>query len=742
MHLTVPLWSLPGLYNAVVALVVGIVVIFQNPKARTNQLLHFFSLAIAFWAVAYFFWMESPDPQKALLWAKILTAGSVFIYPLHLHWTAEISETKVKKSLIAFNYIFAAIFALMVFTPYMVASVAPRYGFKFWPVAGPLYYFHLLWVGTNAATLLFILYKAVRRSRGHKGLQMRIILWGSLVGYIGGFTNYPLWLNIPVAPVGTALVSAFPLAFSYAVIKHRFLDIRVALRAVLMRFLMAVFLMIIVYNIIGIYFNIGVEPISAGFVLVAALTSIFVVLIYEPLLHIVQQTADKTIFRNEKTREEMLRKIGKELSGNLDLDKLLKFVQQAVCEILNVKKVGFVLRVNHYTKSTRIIEWGFEDWINCEWSQCKEVFDHIEKTSAILVLDEVRFEAKNTKDEVFKKKMLGIARAMERNRVAVAAPLPTSDGLLGIMVLGERENKHAFTITDIETIQAVSYQAAVAIQNAYLYSELQKFNQKLEVRVRKATRRLRSAHKKLTRQYQELETLDKMKDELIAVASHELKTPMTSIKGHLWLVLNKMKNSITSPRARESLEEAYSSSNNMIKLVDDILTVSQIEGRKIRINAKPQSIEPIIDNVVSELEVLAVRKHITIVVEKPQTELPPVRIDEMRVREVLTNLLGNAVKFSPKRGSIKLKVTVPKLKGFIEIAVSDSGPGIAPDDIPRLFKKFGRLDGSYTAAAETGGTGLGLYICKTVVEMHGGSIGVKSNAGRGSTFAFTLPIAK
>jgi len=115
-------------------------------------------------------------------------------------------------------------------------------------------------------------------------------------------------------------------------------------------------------------------------------------------------------------------------------------------------------------------------------------------------------------------------------------------------------------------------------------------------------------------------------------------------------------------------------------------------------------------------------------------------VDAERIREVLTNLIANAIKYTPDEG--KIVVSARQQDRMVEVAVQDSGPGISPEDLPRLFKKFGRLEGSFVASAEAGGTGLGLYITKKYVELHGGKIRVESKEGEGSSFTFGLPTTK
>jgi len=181
------------------------------------------------------------------------------------------------------------------------------------------------------------------------------------------------------------------------------------------------------------------------------------------------------------------------------------------------------------------------------------------------------------------------------------------------------------------------------------------------------------------------------------------------------------------------------STERLIALVSDMLDVSRIEGGRIEMVFHPEQIEDLIKSTFDEILPKAVEKKIELTYDFSKALLPKVDIDEKKIREVLLNLVGNALKFTSPHG--KVKVGAHRKGKFVQIDVTDTGRGISRQDIPKLFKKFVRLDESYAMISETSGTGLGLYISKALVELHGGKIGVKSILGKGSTFSFTVRLA-
>jgi signal transduction histidine kinase len=221
----------------------------------------------------------------------------------------------------------------------------------------------------------------------------------------------------------------------------------------------------------------------------------------------------------------------------------------------------------------------------------------------------------------------------------------------------------------------------------------------------------------------------------VYMASHELRTPMTAIKNYLWLALNKHQQNLDE-NLRTDLNRAYISTERLIRLVQDMLTVSRIEGNRLVFDIKDLDIGQLAQQIIDELSVSAKEKNISLSL-RPTEEKYMARADDARISEVFQNLIGNALKFTPAGGSIT--VSMKRNNSMIEISVSDTGVGIPAQDIGRLFQKFGRLGHSYERLKGETGTGLGLFISKQIVEAHGGKIWVTSVEDQGSTFTFSLP---
>jgi len=229
--------------------------------------------------------------------------------------------------------------------------------------------------------------------------------------------------------------------------------------------------------------------------------------------------------------------------------------------------------------------------------------------------------------------------------------------------------------------------------------------------------------------------LDRLKSEFVAVVSHEIRTPLTVIKGVLELLTDDRHWQVDDKQS-ELLRMATANSERLLHLINDILDFSKLQSASLPMSFAPGLLPQVIRSSASNLSHLAGERGIQLGIEMPN-DVPLVIMDEQRIGQVVTNLLSNALKFSPRGSTVT--VTVRVTDQSLHVCVKDEGEGIAPKDMSRLFQKFSQLDSSTTRKA--GGTGLGLVITKGIVEAHGGRIWVESEVGQGSSFNFTLPLS-
>lgn len=264
--------------------------------------------------------------------------------------------------------------------------------------------------------------------------------------------------------------------------------------------------------------------------------------------------------------------------------------------------------------------------------------------------------------------------------------------------------------------------------------ELEDRNRKLEALTADNTK----VNQQLQAANQKLQELDKVKDEFVSLTSHELRTPMTAIRSYAWMALHRSDTPL-SKTMEKYLVRVLISTERMINLVNDMLNISRIESGRVEISPEPVDMISLCRDIVDEVYYSkSTAKEIQMVLL--EEKLPKVMADPEKLRQVLINVVGNAVKFSPHGG----KITI----GFftdgktVEISIKDQGPGISKEDLGRLFQKFGRLDNTFTDTATVPGSGLGLFISKSLVELMGGKIRAESEGvGKGTTFTIAMPVA-
>ena len=237
----------------------------------------------------------------------------------------------------------------------------------------------------------------------------------------------------------------------------------------------------------------------------------------------------------------------------------------------------------------------------------------------------------------------------------------------------------------------------------------------------------------LRRLYKELETTSQHKSDFLANMSHELRTPMNAIIGFSQVLREGLVGDVNEKQA-EYLEDILSSGNHLLALINDVLDLSKVEAGQVELQVAPFSLQDALERGVSMVREQATSEGVQVTLHR-NGSLDVVSGDERRIRQVIFNLLSNAVKFTPEGG--RVDVSAKRVDGDMRVSVADSGPGIAAEDLERIFEEFQQTE---AGARQTEGTGLGLALSKRFVEMHGGRIWCESELGKGSTFEFTLPV--
>lgn len=310
-------------------------------------------------------------------------------------------------------------------------------------------------------------------------------------------------------------------------------------------------------------------------------------------------------------------------------------------------------------------------------------------------------------------KMLESLRQEFNVRSFYMTKLRTRDRLSGVMIVGLEEPLPK--IDDIELVERLAETTGIALDNRLLFEENKRFLKQLQSS---------NVH---------LKEIDEAKDEFISLVSHQLRTPLTSLKGFLSMVLDGDVGDISKPQ-RGMLQQAYDSSQRMVYLIADLLNASRLRSGKFVINNQPTDLPELVASELSQIKEAAAARQVNFDFNKP-ANFPKVMMDETKIRQVIMNFLDNALYYTPAGGHVA--VSLKATDNTIEYSVIDNGIGVPDGEQQKLFSKLYRASNARSMRPE--GTGLGLYMAKKVIVAQGGAVLFKSVEGRGSTFGFVFP---
>ena len=308
-------------------------------------------------------------------------------------------------------------------------------------------------------------------------------------------------------------------------------------------------------------------------------------------------------------------------------------------------------------------------------------------------------------------------QAISGVRTLLAAPLLPKGRAFGAIVIRRKEVR-PFSVKQIELLKTFADQAVIAIENVRLFQEIQEKSRELET----ANERLKE--------------LDRLKSDFVSNVSHELRTPLTAIKGAVDLLLREVPGRLNESQTHY-LTRVRSNTQHLAGLINDLLDLAKIEEGKVELNGVRVSVGGLVHEVMETVKPMAAEKPVLLEVQVPEPSVL-VWADRDKVTQVLMNLIGNAIKFTPPQGRVTVSASIDGTE-WAQVSVNDSGPGILAEERQKIFQKFYQV--SEDGGPKPKGTGLGLAISKSLVELHGGKIWVESEQGRGSTFSFTLPVS-
>lgn len=710
------------LSSFIINLFLSLLIHFRSTKTKAIISFEVTAFGITAWCLAMILYRATSYPN-AVFWARLLYFFPTFIPTAFLLFGLYFPNAKVSRitilSIIGWN---ALLSFLALSNGAIVKDVVIQPGMERKIIFGwAYYYFYIIYIpGFFTASYIVLLIKYMKNEAYIRMQILYILLGMTMTSVPAMITN----LNLPTLGyfelnwVGQLFTIFWIGGVAYAITKHRLMDIRLFVARTFAYTLLTATLGLLYSG--GLFFGgnlLASRYASREELYISTILALFMAFSFQPLRRFFEKVTNNIFYKGRYNPDLLLSKLSRIMASNLILSDLAKLLVKELQTEMKIASGQLILTKEDAITWINKIPDTQENKQNAK--KLTQLIDMIAASSKenILVLQELpESEEKNI---------------LREENISILLPLVVKNEVIGALLLSDKSSGDIYSSQDINVLRILASEIAVAVKNALSYEEIKNFNSTLEGKIKQATKELKNANERLKQ-------LDELKDEFVSLASHELRTPMTIIKSYLWF-LQQQKNGKLTSKQKEYVDRAYLSTERLINLVNDMLNVSRIESGRLTIEMRDINIAELIEQTVEELKTRAQELGVTLTVAK-HVLLPLVHADPERIKQVLINLIGNSFKFTPKDGNITVLLSANN--GMVEISVKDTGSGIDQDDMPKLFQKFNILGDDYLHKQSTQGTGLGLYISKSIIELHEGKIWVESaGSGRGATFTFTLKVA-
>jgi signal transduction histidine kinase len=698
----------------------AILALSSDYKLGINRLFAAFAIFIGVWTITNHITNDLDVPGDVVLIGNYFVFASSFgamILMLKII-TQMVNDTQARRVTKLVEPLLWITFAVSA-TPLTVAGVERQeltWGINFGPMIP-------IWALCLLIAIMVTYYNIFRGYKTLKGLALRRLKSMTLsisvalpltviIAFILPVTTGMFWMTeFGIAPMVILVAGLY-----YSVVKHSLFDIRLAAvrttAYALSLLALAVLYYAAAYLISTLVFKerasntFSVSPLNIVLALVLAF-------IFQPIKNFFDRITNNIFYRDRYSTSEFYSRLNEVLSSTTDLRNLLTRAATELGSTLKSEQAFFYVQYNH----VHHVSAGTPRHTNLPVRDAHHLNEHVAKNDDSVIVADLLPD----NDPVH--------RLLISHRIAVLMPLTRKNTILGYLALGEQRSG-GYTNRDIKVLRTVSDELVIAIQNALSVQEVKDINAHLEQRIHAATKELQTSNAKLRH-------LDTTKDEFLSMASHQLRTPLTSVKGYLSMVLEGDAGEVNDMQ-KHLLGEAFSSSERMVHLIHDFLNVSRLQTGKFMLEQSPVDLVKLVQSEVQSLESVASARNIKLKFWHTG-DIPLLNIDENKIQQVVMNYIDNALFYS-RDTSQPVQISVERVEDMIDVKVVDTGIGVPKSEQAQLFSKFYRASNARKQRPD--GTGVGIYLAKKVVTAHGGDIIFESEEGKGSTFGFRLPLDK
>ena len=704
---------------ALALLVLGFVVLLSNVRSRVNRLFFAFTASVSVWvAAAYVSNNVNYPPIVSLVGNYFVFAFSYFSGSFFLWLTTYIVRSQRTAKVL--RWLSAPIVAvgLISASPLVVAGVSRQdsvYAVEF----GPLTAAYAIMLVGQLVLALVLLARGMKQASGNHRKRLKVILRSMTIALpvliITQFVAPAITGSFAITDIGIIAMVLPVVGLYYSVVKHGLFDIRLAAVRTMVYACVLVTLSIVYYVLVyavSLIFSPGGDGSHAQLNIPSLGIVVLLAYLFQPVKRFFDKLTDGIFYRQDYNTDDFYARINRELNATTKLRSLL---QRAITEISSTLKAEhghFFLRYG----DERSVTVGIGHYTRLSSTDLAEIDRYLAIHGRGVVVEELLSEGDALHD------------IMHKYRLGIILPLSMNEKPIGYLLLGISKVRN-YTQRDIRLLETISDELVIAIQNALSIQEVEEINETLQQRIDDATKELRTSNR-------QLQKLDEAKDEFVSMASHQLRTPLTSVKGYISMVLEGDVGDIT-PMQRKLLEEAFTSSERMVHLINDFLNVSRLQTGKFMLDARATDLAKVVGQEVDALQAVAASRNLKLHYRAP-ARLPQLYIDEGKIRQVIMNFIDNAIYYSREHTTITIRLA--RDDGDMLLEVHDTGIGVPIAEQAHLFTKFFRATNARKQRPD--GTGVGLFLAKKVITSHGGHMVFSSVEGEGSVFGFRLPIKK
>jgi signal transduction histidine kinase len=688
----------------------GCFVLAKNRRSSLYRVFSLYSLSITAWSAFLALHVFTDNRSFAIFTGKYLHVGAALIPVLFVHFVSEFFGDRrhiINRALLVALYLISLVLIVLCINGTLVSDVAPKYGIKYLMVANSGYIYLVIFFVLCAIWGLSRLLRGYIAAEGLRKNQLKYLLFGSLLGYLGGVDNFLYLYDItlfPLFPYGSYAIPIYVSSTAYAIAQYRLLDINVVIKKSLIYASLLLVLLAPCYLLVIWGERLAFGNINYTFSMSTLLLFIIVAFLFPKLRFRTEEALERVLFQRRTDYRETLLRSSKEMVSIVDLQRLSDSLVKTVARALGIEKASLYLSDDGKGSYSLRAKIGLDADHYLETTLLRDdpLIRNLQHRQEGVVKEELEMARDDAAGRL-------IAERMEQLDAEISVPIVSKEKLIGVLNLGHKEGKEIYSNEDLELLSTLANQAAIAIENASLYENLKQSQDTL----RRADR---------------LSSLGL----LTAGLAHEIRNPLVAIRTFTQLLPERYDDA----EFREGFQGlALKEVDRICGLITDLLSFA----RPSRPNVAEENINDVVEGIARILETEAKEKSVEITRDFSEN-LPKVWIDREQMKQVFMNLILNAIQAMRKGGSIYIS-TRPYRKNdvggavqYVQVEIRDTGVGIPEDNLDHIFDPF------FTSKDE--GSGLGLSISHQIVQEHGGYVTVESKIGVGTSFFINLPISK